>query len=228
MPMSTHALTRTTDINAAFQIGDVYGRKQALILSVVLMGASTLCIGCLPTYASMGLLATILLAGMRLMQGLSVGGEFVGSLVFAIESAPAHHRVLAGSLCTASATFGVSLGSWTGLLLNATFSEDEMRAFGWRLPFLGGVLIGMFAFWARAHLDESPQARSSLQARDAANAERSVDAEGAMDAVDPAKMPMYACMHACMHAFIRTNIQTHRQEHRQKDRQTDRQTGRQR
>ena len=165
------------------------------------MGASTLCIGCLPTYASMGLLATILLAGMRLMQGLSVGGEFVGSLVFAIESAPAHHRVLAGSLCTASATFGVSLGSWTGLLLNATFSEDKMRAFGWRLPFLGGVLIGAFAFWARAQLEESPQARSSLQARDTANAQHSADAEGAMDAVGPATMPMYACMHACLHTY---------------------------
>ena len=69
MHAQVDALTRTTDITAAFQIGDVYGRKQALILSVVLMGASTLCIGCLPTYASMGLLATILLAGMRLMQG---------------------------------------------------------------------------------------------------------------------------------------------------------------
>jgi len=121
-------------------IGDIYGRKKALMLSVVLMAGSTLGIGCLPTYHDIGILATVLLAFMRLLQGLSVGGEFVGSLVFAVESAPPEHRVLAGSVCTAAATGGVSLGSWTGLLLSAVLSEDEMRRYGWRLPFFGGTL----------------------------------------------------------------------------------------
>ena len=91
---------------------------------------------------------------MRLLQGLSVGGEFVGSLVYAVESAPPARRVFAGSICTASATFGVSLGSWTGLLLNAVLTVDQMRQFGWRIPFFGGVLIGLFAYWARTHLEE--------------------------------------------------------------------------
>ena len=136
-------------------IGDKYGRKKALILSVVLMGGSTLGIGCLPTYYNIGVLATALLALMRLLQGLSVGGEFVGSLVFAVESAPPARRCFAGSVCTAAATGGVSLGSWTGLLLNSALSEDQMREFGWRLPFFGGLLIGVFAYWARSNLHET-------------------------------------------------------------------------
>ena len=128
-------------------IGDTHGRKQALMLSVVLMGGSTLGIGCLPTYHDVGILATVLLAFMRLLQGLSVGGEFVGSLVFAVESAPPEHRVFAGSVCTAAATGGVSLGSWTGLLLSAVLSEDEMRRYGWRLPFFGGNADRVCCVW---------------------------------------------------------------------------------
>jgi hypothetical protein len=149
-PGSSHARARATG-----HLGDVYGRKKALVLSVTLMSGSTLAIGCLPTYFDIGLLATFLLSLMRLLQGLSVGGEFVGSLIFAIESAPPEHRVFAGSVCTASATAGVTLGSWSGLLLNSVFSADQMRRFAWRLPFLGGVLIGLFALWARTNLEES-------------------------------------------------------------------------
>jgi MFS family permease len=132
-----------------------YSTKANRHTYTVMMSGATIGIAVMPTYYDIGVFATVLLSVMRLLQGLSVGGEFVGSLVFAIESSPPKYRVFAGSICTASATCGVSLGSWTGLLLNSVFSQEEMRQFGWRIPFFAGIFIGLFAYWARVNLEDT-------------------------------------------------------------------------
>ena len=92
-------------------IGDVYGRKAALLVSVSGMAGATAAMGCLPTYEDIGPLAPVLLCVLRLIQGLSVGGELVGSIVFAVESMPPERQVLGGAICMAGAIAGLTLGA---------------------------------------------------------------------------------------------------------------------
>ena len=137
-------------------VGARYGRRPALIGSVVLMAVSTTLLGLLPTHAAIGLWAPVFLVTVRLLQGLSVGGELIGSIVWLAELAPARRRGLFTSWATLSATAGMLLGSGVGTLLQATLSHSEIAAFGWRLPFLAGAVLGGVAFWLRRGLEESP------------------------------------------------------------------------
>uniref|UniRef100_A0A6U6BG11 Major facilitator superfamily (MFS) profile domain-containing protein n=1 Tax=Guillardia theta TaxID=55529 RepID=A0A6U6BG11_GUITH len=136
-------------------VGDVYGRKLALLLSVVGMAGSTFAMGCLPTYNDIGAAAPVLLCLLRLVQGLSVGGELVGSMVFAVESMQPGRQVLGGSFCLIGAIGGLTLGSAAGLVLHACFSEEELLRYAWRIPFWMGILIGLFAAWLRNGVEES-------------------------------------------------------------------------
>jgi MFS family permease len=118
------------------------------------MAAATAAMGCLPTYADIGPPATILLCLLRLVQGLSVGGELVGSMVFAVESMPENRQVLGGALCMAGCIAGLTLGSLSGLILHAALTPEEILHFGWRIPFGCGMLIGLFAMWMRSYTHE--------------------------------------------------------------------------
>ncbi len=135
-------------------IGTVHGRKTALLVSVVGMAGATATMGCLPTYHDVGPLAPVRLSILRLIQGLSVGGEFVGSIVFAVESRPPHRQVLGGALCMSGAVAGLTLGSATGLILHAIFTPEQVLRFGWRIPFWCGLFIGIFALWLRREVHE--------------------------------------------------------------------------
>jgi hypothetical protein len=135
-------------------IGTVHGRKTALLVSVVGMAGATATMGCLPTYHDVGPLAPVLLSILRLIQGLSVGGEFVGSIVFAVESMPPHRQVLGGALCMSGAVAGLTMGSATGLILHAIFTPEQVLRFGWRIPFWCGLFIGIFALWLRREVHE--------------------------------------------------------------------------
>jgi MFS family permease len=135
-------------------IGTVHGRKTALLVSVVGMAGATATMGCLPTYHEIGPLAPILLSLLRLIQGLSVGGELVASIVFAVESMPPHRQVLGGALCMAGAIAGLTLGAATGLILHALFTPEQILRVGWRIPFWCGLLIGLFALWLRHAVHE--------------------------------------------------------------------------
>ena len=138
-------------------IGDRMGRKKALELSVAMMALPTTILGLLPTYETVGILAPILLVLLRLIQGVSVGGELIGSMSFISEIAPPNKRGFYGSWTLFSATGGVMVGSLIATIAHAVFPAHTLTAWGWRLPFLAGFLIGLFGLWMRRDMPETPE-----------------------------------------------------------------------
>lgn len=137
-------------------IGDRYGRKRAMVIAVLMMAIPTGCIGLLPTYAEIGILAPILLTLIRLLQGLSLGGEFSGSITYIVEHAPQDRRGLAGSASLVSLVLGFLLGSLTATAFASLMPVEDFESWGWRIPFLLGVGIGLVGFYIRTHCSESP------------------------------------------------------------------------
>lgn len=137
--------------------GDRVGRRAALVLTVGLMGLSTLAIGILPTYAMAGIWAPILLTAARLVQGFSAGGEWGGAAAFLVEYAPAGRRGYVGSWQQFSVGCGLLLGSLLATLLSATLGHVAMAAWAWRIPFLIGILIAGFAVYYRLRLPDTPE-----------------------------------------------------------------------
>jgi MFS transporter, MHS family, proline/betaine transporter len=137
-------------------IGDRFGRRQALVLSVTLMAVPTALMGLLPTYQEVGVLAPILLTLLRIVQGISTGGEFAGSIVFLVEQAPDHRRGLYGSVANFGAMIGGLLGAAIGWLISEILTPDAMQDWGWRLLFLSGIVVGLFGLWARVGVPDTP------------------------------------------------------------------------
>lgn len=135
-------------------IGDRHGRRMALLVSVGGMAVPTVMIGLLPSYDAIGVAAPVLLVLLRMIQGISVGGEYVGSVAFLVESAPADRRGTYGAFAGAGAMLGILLGSATAALLAATVSQAVVDAWAWRLPFLGGFLIAVAGFFLRRDMVE--------------------------------------------------------------------------
>jgi MFS transporter, MHS family, proline/betaine transporter len=140
-------------------IGDRYGRRVALTFSVAAMAVPTFLVGILPGYQVLGMVAPIALTILRMVQGLSVGGEYTTSIVFMVERAPVGRRGLIGAMGCCGAVAGILLGSATGALLNALLPVDVMAAWGWRIPFLLGLLVGLAGFFLRRHISEGPANR---------------------------------------------------------------------
>ena len=138
-------------------MGDRLGRKLALELSVALMAIPTALIGLLPTYAQIGLAAPVLLTVIRILQGLSVGGEYIGSMSFLVEHADTDRRALQGSWSGVSVVMGSLVGSGVAALLTGCLTHDQMLTWGWRLPFVAGLIIGAIGLWLRRGVDESPR-----------------------------------------------------------------------
>jgi MHS family proline/betaine transporter-like MFS transporter len=135
-------------------IGDRFGRKAALTFSVAAMAVPTFLIGLLPGYATLGILAPLMLTLLRMVQGLSVGGEYTSSMVFLVEHAPEGRRGLMGALISCGASGGILLGSAVGAAFAASMSNAALDAWGWRIPFLLGLLVGLAGFFLRRHLVE--------------------------------------------------------------------------
>lgn len=136
-------------------IGDVYGRKKALMLSIYLMAIPTALIGCLPTYASVGYWSPIFLAILRLLQGLSMGGEFTGTMIFVVESAPEQRKSFWGSWASLSAVLGLIMGSGMGTLITSVLAREQIETWGWRVPFILSLLGSWIASSMRQNLHES-------------------------------------------------------------------------
>lgn len=136
--------------------GDRIGRKRMFMLSVLLMAVPTLLMGVLPTYATLGILAPLLLLLLRILQGAAVGGEVPGAWVFVAEHAPRGRTGFAIGVLTAGLTFGIVLGSAIASWVNSIWSAPEVLDWAWRLPFLMGGVFGMLAVWLRRYLEETP------------------------------------------------------------------------
>lgn len=132
-------------------IGDTFGRKRAMVISIIAMMLPTSLIGFLPTYAQIGLLAPIALAMCRLLQGLCAGGEFSGAAIFVIEHANETKRYFSGSLVTASSVVGMLVASSMASLC----ALEAMPDWGWRVPFLLSIPIGLLGFYIRKNTQET-------------------------------------------------------------------------
>ncbi|RKP56035.1 MFS transporter [Pararobbsia silviterrae] len=137
--------------------GDRVGRKKALSLTIALMALGTGMIGVLPTYAAIGMAAPILVVIARLIQGVSAGGEFSGATTMLIEFAPRDRRGFFGSFQMCSQALAFSLGSAVAFLLTRHLDAVQLQSWGWRLPFLAGILVGPVGWIIRSKIDESPE-----------------------------------------------------------------------
>src|SRR5215203_4679476 len=141
------------------RLGDTRGRKTALLITIFLMAAGTVLIGLLPTYETISVLAPLLLVVARLMQGFSAGGEWGGSTAYIVEWAPPGKRGWYGSFQQTSVVGGLLLGSGVAALLNSILDPATMEAWGWRVPFLLGGILGPVGMWMRRTIDETPAYR---------------------------------------------------------------------
>ena len=133
-------------------IGDRIGRRTELFFSVILMAIPTLMLGMLPTYEQIGIAASIALIILRLIQGLSVGGEYTGSVTYVAETAPQNHRGLTTSFASFGSILGMLLGLGIVTLMTYLLSESSLQNWGWRLPFLLGGVLGFVGFYIRRNL----------------------------------------------------------------------------
>lgn len=135
--------------------GDRVGRKRALVLTLSIMGVSTFAIGLLPTYATIGVAAPVLLIALRFIQGLSLGGEYSGAVLMSVEHAAPGKRGLYGAVINTGASWGMLLGN--GIFLTLSLLEDSAFAqWGWRIPFLTSAILVFVGMYMRLHVEESP------------------------------------------------------------------------
>jgi MHS family proline/betaine transporter-like MFS transporter len=144
-------------------IGDLFSRRAALTFSVAAMAIPTFLVGILPAYQTLGIMAPVLLTMLRVIQGLSVGGEYTTAMVFLVERAPPGRRGLMGAICSCGADLGVLLGSATGTVLASSMSAETLADWGWRLPFIFGLFVGLAGFFLRRGLEEVPAPKTSGQ-----------------------------------------------------------------
>jgi MFS family permease len=138
------------------RLGDLWGRKNTFLVTMLLMGLSTFVVGMLPSYEQIGILAPVALVVMRLVQGLALGGEYGGAATYVAEHAPAGRRGFYTSFIQVTATFGLFLSLVVILLTRKTLGEEAFQAFGWRVPFLVSILLLGVSLWIRLQLSESP------------------------------------------------------------------------
>lgn len=135
-------------------IGDIYGRKKALISSSLLMMITTGCIGILPTFQSAGYYSVFLLFFFRVLQGISFGGEYTGSVIYLVEHADHNKKNTFGSIATMGSNLGILLSSITCLIITVNFSEMEIVSWLWRIPFILSLLFSFICFVLRSFIHE--------------------------------------------------------------------------
>lgn len=140
----------------AGHLGDKYGRKPVLMWTLILMGASTALIGLLPTYATIGVAAPILLVLLRILQGISAGGEWGGAVLMAVEHAPRKRRGAFGAAPQIGVPLGLLLASGVMALMTLIAPGDQFLQWGWRVPFLLSVVLILVGYYVRRRVEESP------------------------------------------------------------------------
>src|SRR5436190_4461094 len=145
--------------------GDRVGRKTTLVAALLTMGLSTMMIGLLPTYASIGILAPLLLSLCRFGQGLGLGGEWGGAVLLAVENAPPGKRAWYGMFPQLGAPIGFVLSGGVFLLISLSLTNDQFFRFGWRIPFLASSALVLVGLYVRLTISETPVFRAAI-ARD--------------------------------------------------------------
>src|ERR1700754_889551 len=138
------------------RIGDLVGRKYTFLVTITIMGLSTFLVGLLPDYQAIGWAAPPLPLGLRLLQGLALGGEYGGAATYVAEHAPQGRRGFYTSWIQTTATLGLFLSLLVILFTQSSMSADEFRAWGWRVPFLVSIILLGVSVWIRMQLSESP------------------------------------------------------------------------
>lgn len=136
-------------------LGDRQGRVKTLRLSILMISVPTLLIGCLPTYATIGIGAPLLLMLIRIWQGISLGGEFSGNLIYLAETAPKKHRAFITSFAGAGANLGILLAAAVSGLSSYFFSDARFESWGWRIPYIASGIITLFVYLARLQMQET-------------------------------------------------------------------------
>ncbi len=147
------------------RMGDLHGRKITFLTTLVLMGLSTFLVGLLPGYAAIGIAAPLMLVTLRIAQGLAIGGEFGGAIVYVAEHAPAGRRGFHTSFIPAMAIGGLLLSLLVIMATRASMTPAEFAARGWRLPFLLSAILLGISLWIRLRLQESPVFRAMQERR---------------------------------------------------------------
>ncbi|GLY38969.1 MFS transporter [Amycolatopsis sp. NBRC 101858] len=145
------------------RMGDRRGRRQTLLLTVVLMGVTTSLIAVLPTHASIGIAAPILLVVLRVLQGASSGAELQGAVTYVLESAPKSRRAGLASMVNLGTGLGGASGAFTAAVIGMTVSPQTMLTWGWRVPFLVAIPLTVLAFMVRKRLEDSPDFAELVQ-----------------------------------------------------------------
>ncbi|MEU1039275.1 MFS transporter [Streptomyces sp. NPDC005907] len=138
-------------------LGDRRGRRPVLVASLLLTGAATVAVGCVPAYGSIGVAAPVLLLVLRFLQGLGLGGEWGGAVLLTAEHAPAARRGLWSSFPQIGPSLGFVLANGVMLTLSATLSDAQFAAWGWRVPFWAAGVLALAGLWLRSSLSESPE-----------------------------------------------------------------------
>jgi MFS transporter, MHS family, proline/betaine transporter len=137
-------------------IGDHSGRRRSLSISIIVMGVATALIGLVPTYATIGVAAPLLLVALRCVQGLSVGGEWGASSAYLIETAPPGRRGIRGSYPSMAAALGLVFGSVLALIFGFLLTPAELTSWGWRIPFLLAAPLAILGLYIRRKLEDTP------------------------------------------------------------------------
>lgn len=137
--------------------GDRIGRRPTLVVTLVMMGVATGLVGLLPSYDSIGIIAPVLLVILRVLQGLSVGGEYAGAVLMTVEHAPKARRGLYGSWVQAGSPAGQIMANGVFLITTALMSEDQLLGWGWRIPFLASFALVVVGLVIRLAVEESPE-----------------------------------------------------------------------
>ncbi|MDH5105804.1 MHS family MFS transporter [Lentilactobacillus diolivorans] len=143
--------------------GDKLGRKRALVVSLLLMGVSTVLIGVLPGYKTLGITAILLLCLARFIQGIGLGGEWSGAVLVATENAPKGKRALYGAFPELGAPIGFFLSNGLFFILESMLTPAQMASFGWRVPFLASAVLVIVGLWVRRKMQETPLFRLAQQ-----------------------------------------------------------------
>lgn len=138
------------------RMGDRIGRKPTLLFVLIMMTLATVALGLVPTYASIGIAAPLIVTGLRILQGLFAGGEYGGAVSLMTEFAPRGKRGLFGAWQSFTVALGLLGGAGIVALLSVLLSPEDMLAWGWRIPFFLALPLGIVALWLRFHMEETP------------------------------------------------------------------------